>query len=63
MPNLISESERAFLNGRMITANSMIAFEAIHYIKRKKVGKDYWVALKLDMTRLMIGLIGLSSNE
>lgn len=48
---LISESQSAFIPGRLITDNIMIAFEIMHYRNRKTKGKDYWIALKLDMSK------------
>lgn len=34
---------------RLITDNIMVAFEVVHYMKRKNKGKEAWMALKLDM--------------
>ncbi|XP_074359411.1 uncharacterized protein LOC141698585 [Apium graveolens] len=48
---LISESQSAFIPDRLITDNIMIAFEVMHYMKWKTKGKDYWMALKLDMSK------------
>lgn len=47
----ISEAQNAFIPGRLITDNIMIAFEIMHYMKRKSQGKDGWMALKLDMSK------------
>lgn len=48
---IIPDSPSAFIPGRLITKNFMIAFEVMHYMKRKSKGKDCWMALKLDMSK------------
>lgn len=48
---IISDSQSAFIPGRLITDNIMIAFEIMHFMKRKNTGKDSWMALKLDMSK------------
>lgn len=49
--SIISDSQSAFIPGRLITDNIMIAFEAMHYMRRKTRGKECWMALKLDMSK------------
>lgn len=48
---VISDSQSAFISGRLITDNIMVAFEVMHYMKRKSRGKEAWMALKLDMSK------------
>ncbi|XP_074337470.1 uncharacterized protein LOC141674663 [Apium graveolens] len=48
---VISDSQSAFIPGRLITNNIMVAFEVMHYMKRKSRGKEAWMALKVDMSK------------
>jgi exonuclease III len=48
---LISPQQSAFLPGRLITDNTLIAFEAFHYLKHSKSKKHGYVGIKLDMAK------------
>ncbi|KAL5736596.1 hypothetical protein ACOSQ2_031384 [Xanthoceras sorbifolium] len=49
--DVISESQSAFIPGRLITDNALIGFECMHLLKRKKLGDHGFAALKLDMSK------------
>lgn len=48
---VVTDTQRAFILGRLISDNVMVSYEVMHYLKRKKVGKDGFMTLKLDMSR------------
>lgn len=47
----VSENQRAFVPNRMINDNSIIVHEAFHYLRNKRVGEKYELALKMDMNK------------
>ncbi|KAL8107925.1 hypothetical protein AgCh_024360 [Apium graveolens] len=51
LDSVVAENQRAFIPGRLITDNIMISFEIMHYLKRKRRGKEGYMALKLDMSK------------
>lgn len=48
---LISDSQSAFVPGRLISDNLLVGYECIEHIMRKKKGENGCVALKLDMSK------------
>ena len=50
-PGIISKNQSAFVAERFITDNFMIAFESVHFLKRRKQGKEGIAALKIDMSK------------
>jgi hypothetical protein len=51
MDSLISECQSAFIPGRLINDNALIAFECFHAIQRSRGGPDDFCALKLDLAK------------
>ena len=51
LDSIISESQSAFVLGRAIIDNILISTEIVHYLKRKKQGKNGIAALKIDMSK------------
>lgn len=49
--DIISENQSAFIAGRSITDNIIVAFETQHCIRRKSQGKEGYVAVKADMSK------------
>ncbi|XP_050222264.1 uncharacterized protein LOC126672356 [Mercurialis annua] len=52
LPNLIHESQSAFIPGRLTTDNAIIAFEVFHSMKDRIKSKKGVAALKLDMSKV-----------
>lgn len=51
LDHVISENQSAFMSGRLISDNVLIAYEVMHMLKRKRRGSDAYLALKLDMSK------------
>jgi len=47
----ISDNQYAFVPGRSILDNAMVAIEVLHFMKTKMQGDDRYVALKLDISK------------
>jgi hypothetical protein len=51
LPEVISPSQSAFVPGRLISDNILIAYEMTHYMQKKKKRKEGCAAIKLDMIK------------
>ena len=47
LPSIINDSRCAFVHDRLITDNVLVAFETMHHINQKKVGKKGEMAAKI----------------
>ena len=48
---LITDNQSAFTSERLITDNVLVAFEFMHYLKHKNMGKENFMSIKLDMSK------------
>ncbi|KAL9675829.1 hypothetical protein QQ045_004037 [Rhodiola kirilowii] len=51
MPEIISEAQSAFVPGKLILDNILLAHEVLHYIKSRKLQKCGFFSLKADMSK------------
>lgn len=51
LPQLISSTQRAFVPGRLITDNVLVAYETLHTMHCRKKGRKGALALKLDISK------------
>ncbi|KAF5447348.1 hypothetical protein F2P56_032905 [Juglans regia] len=51
LPDIISSTQSAFVPGRLISDNLIVAFEALHTMHSRLGGKEGLMALKLDMSK------------
>lgn len=51
LPTIILEQQSAFVKGRLLTDNALIAFKINHYIKRRTQGANGILGLKLDISK------------
>ncbi|KAL0402425.1 UNVERIFIED_CONTAM: hypothetical protein Slati_4272400 [Sesamum latifolium] len=51
LDRIISPSQSAFVPGRLISDNILLAFELNHFLNGKTRGEQGWMALKLDVSK------------
>jgi hypothetical protein len=50
LPEVISQNQSAFVPGRLITDNTLVAFEIFHFFKQSK-NKQGYISVKIDMAK------------
>lgn len=51
LPSIITEHQSAFVKDRLISDNTLVAFETLHCMKKHKIGETGFMAVKLDMSK------------
>lgn len=51
LPGLIFENQSAFVPGQNVSDNVLVAFEILHFMKRKNYGQEGEISLKLDVSK------------
>lgn len=51
LPNVISDSQSAFVPGRLIIDNTIMAFEMLHRMRNRRRDKVGHMAMKLDISK------------
>ncbi|XP_074290550.1 uncharacterized protein LOC141617266 [Silene latifolia] len=51
IPSIVSDSQQAFVPGRLMSDSCLIAHEVLHYINKTTKGTNCYAVLKLDMNK------------
>ena len=51
LPHIISPNQSAFIYGRLITDDILVAFKVLHTMNGRMKGSEGYLALKLDMSK------------
>ncbi|XP_038719958.1 uncharacterized protein LOC120012588 [Tripterygium wilfordii] len=51
LPGVVGENQSAFVQGRLISDNILVAFEVLHSMSTKQRGHSNYMAVKLDMSK------------
>lgn len=51
LDGVVSKCHNAFVPGRLITDNIMVAYEVTHYLKWKRRGQEGDMAIQIDMSK------------
>jgi hypothetical protein len=51
LPDIITPTQSAFVPGRLISDNILIAYEITHHMLNKRKGNTGYAAIKLDMSK------------
>lgn len=52
LPSIIAETQSAFVPRQQISNNVFIAYEILHFLRRKKKGKQNYMSLKLNISKV-----------
>jgi hypothetical protein len=51
LDDIVSVNQSAFVPGRLITDNALVAFECLHFIEHNKTDDKHFCAYKLDLSK------------
>ena len=51
LPNIISNTQSAFVLDRLISDNTTVAYEMLHWLRNRRQGKIGHIAMKLDISK------------
>lgn len=51
LPHVMSYSQSAFVPRRQITDNVLVAYELVHFLRRKRKGKQGFMSIKVNINK------------